>query len=78
MTTLEQVKAVVMRELEISDPKLVPDGASFVALGFDSLEYLELMQEIEEELKVELLQDDYPRLMTISAVAAYADQKRKD
>jgi acyl carrier protein len=76
MSTLERLRALLQRELEVPVDSLQP-GATLESLGIDSLRMIELVFTIEDEFKVTVRAEPAElreRLKTLGDLAAYVDQ----
>lgn len=74
MTTYEKIQAVLI-EMGCESKEISPD-ASFVSLGLDSLDKVQLVIELEEALGVEILDDDLHQFVTVQNAVDYADSHR--
>lgn len=73
MNTLEKIQSVIANLLEIDKALITPD-ASFESLKIDSLDMVEIVSELEEELDIRFDQDDQPS--TISELMRMIDAKQ--
>ena len=74
MTNLEMIQSILKEFQDIDPAKVTPD-ASFESLGIDSLDAVELITELEEELEAkgvtsEMYTDDFK---TIGDLLAYME-----
>lgn len=70
--TFEQIKKIVVEQLEIEDPDKVTPEANFTTdLGADSLDTVELVMALEEEFDLEIPDDAAEQILTVQAVVDY-------
>ena len=73
MSSYDRVKEVVMEKLGVEE-SLITKEASFVDdLGADSLDTVELVMQLEEELGIEIPDEDAESLTTVQNVVEYID-----
>ena len=71
----ERVREIIVEQLGVNAEQ-VTDGAKFVEdLGADSLDTVELVMALEDELGVEVPDEDAQKLVTVGAVLAYLKEK---
>ena len=74
MNTLDQVKHVIVDNLNVDADKVV-DTASFKDdLGMDSLAQAELIMEFEKEFGIEIPEEDAEKLVTVADAVKYLDE----
>lgn len=71
VNTLAVVQSVLMREFDLVADECKP-SASLVSLGLDSLEKIELVNELEEAFDIEIPNDDLAKIVTIQDIVNYA------
>ena len=77
MNTLNQVKHVIVDNLNVDADKVV-DTASFKDdLGMDSLAQAELIMEFEKEFGIEIPEEDAEKLVTVADAVKYLDEHVK-
>jgi acyl carrier protein len=77
MSTLDRVKKVVVKKLEVSDDQIV-ESASFIEdLGADSLDVVELVMALEEEFDIEIPDEEAEKLKTVGDAVAFIDDNKK-
>ena len=77
MNTLDQVKHVIVDNLNVDTDKVV-DTASFKdALGMDSLAQAELIMEFEKEFGIEIPEEDAEKLVTVADAIKYLESHVK-
>jgi len=71
MALLDDVKAVVVEQLDC-DPAEVKEDSKFIEdLGADSLDVVELVMALEEEYNIEIPSDDLASLDTVEEVMEF-------
>lgn len=73
-TSYERVRRVLMDEMSIDEGRIAPDAA-IAALSLDSIEFADLILELEKEFDCDVLDDDFPKLRTVQDIADYADKQ---
>lgn len=73
LSTLERVKAVVAKNLDVSEEKVVEDAKFSEDLGADSLDTVELVMALEEEFGCEIPDTDAEKIKTVADAARYID-----
>ena len=79
--TQDEVKENVLAILQELTPEvdvhtLKPDARLRDQLDIDSMDFLNFLIGINEQLHVEIPEADYPRLATLDAIYAYVAEKR--
>ena len=69
----EKLVAYVVNELEIDEDKITPES-TFESLGIDSLDVVEMIMELENELGVELEMEDQ-NISNFKELAAFIKSK---
>ncbi len=55
-----------------TDPNSISDEASFrEALGIDSMDFLDILEQVADETGVEVPEKDYPQIESIALFASY-------
>lgn len=62
-----RVKKVLARHFDI-DVQDISTSGGLEALGADSLDYFEILSELEEEFRIDIPDDDLPELITVQQV----------
>ncbi len=71
----EKVRELVATQLGISSDQVTFDANLVSDLGADSLDVVELVMAMEDELGVEIPDEDAQKLTTLNAVIAYLKEK---
>ncbi len=75
MALFDDVKEVVVEQLDC-DPAEVKEDSRFVEdLGADSLDVVELVMALEEEFKCEIPDEDAEKIQTVQDAVNYIDSK---
>ena len=72
MATLDTIKELLEENLDIN-PDDVTEESTFESLGIDSLDMVEMVMDLEEELGVELETEE--KLTTVGELADFAESK---
>ena len=70
---LEKVKAVIVEQLNVEEDDVVEDAAFVDDLGADSLDIVELVMALEEELGIAIPDEDAESIKTVGDAVAYID-----
>lgn len=71
----EKVKDIIVEQLGVN-PEQVTENASFIEdLGADSLDTVELVMAFEEEFSVEVPDEAAEKLLSVSDVVRYIEEK---
>ncbi|HHY62130.1 MAG: acyl carrier protein [Bacillota bacterium] len=75
--TLDELKAIISDQLEVS-PEEISTGTRFVQdLGADSLDMVELIMSIEEKLGVRIEQQEVKDMVTVGDVVSYIEAHKQ-
>jgi acyl carrier protein len=66
----DKIKAIIAEQISIKVEEIV-DTSSFADLGFDSLDTVELVMKLEEELDIEIPDSEAEKLKTVKDVIDY-------
>ena len=73
MALLDDVKEVVIEQLDC-DPAEVKEDSKFIEdLGADSLDVVELVMAIEEKFDIEIPDEDAEKILTVSDAIKYIE-----
>ena len=70
MATIDTVRGILQRNLDI-DPAVVTEESTFESLGIDSLDMVELICDLEDELDIDFGEPE--GLTTTADLVAYID-----
>merc|ERR1719163_1982786 len=71
-----QIMKMIAEQLSVDEGKITP-ASTFVDLGADSLDTVELLMALEEEFGVEIPEEEAQKLTTVQAVIDYAKSQGK-
>ncbi|PIP14159.1 MAG: acyl carrier protein [bacterium (Candidatus Stahlbacteria) CG23_combo_of_CG06-09_8_20_14_all_34_7] len=71
----ETIKKMLVQELKFDETKITPDAAIMQDLGADSLDLMDLVNELEKVYGIKIPQEDYAKLKTVGDVATYIEGK---
>ncbi len=69
---IEKVKAVIAKQLRI-DVNEIADDAGIIELGADSLDIVEMLMTLEDEMDITIPDDDVSKLKTVKSIADYLE-----
>ncbi len=59
------------------DKNAVSDNANFMKdLGFDSLDTVDLMMQLEQEFNIAIPDDDYAKIVTVKSLVEYLEERQ--
>ncbi|MCF0058376.1 acyl carrier protein [Dyadobacter sp. CY356] len=59
------------------DKNAVSDNANFMKdLGFDSLDTVDLMMQLEQEFNIAIPDDDYSKIITVKSLVEYLEERQ--
>ncbi len=75
-TIFERIKKIIIEQLGVEEPEVVPTASFVDDLGADSLDLVELIMSIEEEFsaparKVEIPDEDAEKIVTVQNAVDY-------
>jgi acyl carrier protein len=73
---IERVKAVIAKQLRMEVSEIADDAAIVEDLGADSLDIVEMLMTLEDELDI-IIPDDATGLRTVKDVADFIDNEVK-
>lgn len=77
MALLDEVKAIVVEQLNVNEDE-VKEGAKFVEdLGADSLDVVELVMALEEKFDIEIPDEEAEKIQTVSDALNYIENAKK-
>lgn len=74
MTAYQKVRQVLIEEMSVEGYLISPD-TPIVLLEMDSLDYSQLVLELEEAFGIDVPDDDFAELRTVGDVAEYAEKQ---
>ena len=76
MALLDDVKAVVVEQLDCNADEIKEDSKFIEDLGADSLDVVELVMSLEEEFDIEIPDEDAESILTIADAVKYIDNNK--
>ncbi|MGE4296187.1 MAG: acyl carrier protein [Campylobacterales bacterium] len=77
MALFDEVKAIVVEQLNVNEDE-VKEGSKFVEdLGADSLDVVELVMALEEKFDVEIPDEDAEKIQTVGDAIKYIENLKK-
>ena len=70
----EQIKTLLVKELNLNPDEVRPDAEIAADLGLNSLELADLIVMCEEKFGIVFADEDLAKLVTVGDVAAYIEQ----
>ena len=78
MEALEgKVKSIIVDQLGVNEPDVVPEAHFVEDLGADSLDTVELVMKLEEEFDIEIPDEDAEKIQTVQDAFDYIKSHRK-
>ena len=71
MSAEEKIKKIIAEKLSVDISEVVPEASFIDNLGADSLDLVELIMSMEEELDIEISDDDAEKLVTVQNAIDY-------
>lgn len=75
MDVMEQVKKIIVEQLNVSEEEVVPTASFVDDLGADSLDVVELVMEFEEAFDLEIPDTDAEKIATVEDAVKYIESK---
>lgn len=72
--TLEELKVVIVEELDVNAEEVTPEASFIDDLGADSLDLFELVMSIEDAFGVSIPNEELPSIKTVQNVLDYAEK----
>jgi len=73
MTTFENVKEIIIKQLNIGDNYVTPDASFIYDLGVDSIDAVSLIMAFEERFDIDIMEEIYDSLHTVQDVVHCID-----
>lgn len=78
----EEIEKIIFNSLKQVAPdtepsELAPDENIRETLGIDSFDFLQFIISLDEQLKLEIPEQDYGKITTLSSLISYLTQKMK-
>lgn len=72
---LQKIKELLAKQLRIDAADIADDAEIIADLGADSLDIVELLMVLEDELGIVIPDDDVAELKTVSDIAEYIEER---
>ena len=76
MATVDKVKEIVVKVLDVDAAKVTETASFAVDLGADSLDQADLVMELEEAFGVEIPDEEAGKIKTVQDAVNYIDSKK--
>ena len=73
----EEVRKIIVTQLDISEDEVVPEASFVDDLGADSLDLVELVMTMEEKFDIEISDKDAEEIKTVYKAISYIEQRSK-
>lgn len=73
--TIEKVKEMLASQLNIDEEKITPESRIIEDLGADSLDVVELLMSLEDQLQVSITDEEAGQLKTVADIVKVVDSK---
>lgn len=78
MSTFDQVKAIIVDKLGVTEDKVVPTARFREDLNADSLDLVELIMEFEDKFHGEISDEEAQKITTVGEAVTFLDSQKKD
>ncbi|MEO0189811.1 MAG: acyl carrier protein [candidate division WOR-3 bacterium] len=75
MTLFDEVRDIIVKELDVPPEKVNPDAKFIEHLGADSLAMVNLIMAFEDKFKISIPNEDAQKLDTVGKAIAYLEEK---
>ena len=76
MAMFDDVKAVVVEQLNVNEGEVKPESKFVDDLGADSLDVVELVMALEEKFEIEIPDEEAEKIQTVGDVVAYLEKAK--
>ena len=73
----DRVKEIIVKELEVDPKQLAPEAKFIEDLGADSLDIVELVMAMEEEVEVEIPDEEAEHIKTVQDAVNFFNEHKK-
>ena len=70
---IERIKEAIAKQLRMSPDEIADDAAILEDLGADSLDVVEMLMTLEDEMSITIPDDDVASLRTVKDIADYLE-----
>ena len=71
----EEVRKIIINQLDISEEEVTPEASFTYDLGADSLDLVELVMAMEEKFDIDIPDEDAEGITTVQKAIAYIDEQ---
>lgn len=71
----EEVRKIIVNQLDINEEEVTPDASFTDDLGADSLDLVELVMAMEEQFDIDIPDEDAENITTVQKALDYIDQQ---
>jgi len=75
MSIFERAKKVIVEVLAVNEAEVLRESSFENDLGADSLDYVALLQALEEEFNIRIPDEDAPKIKTVEEATKYIESK---
>ncbi|HMM30247.1 MAG TPA: acyl carrier protein [Clostridia bacterium] len=72
----EKVRAIIAKQLDISEENIKPESNLIEDLKADSLDVVELVMDLEQEFDIEIPDDELPLIRTVNDIIGFINKKK--
>lgn len=76
MSVFERMKNIIVEVLDVNETEVLPETSFIDDLGADSLGFIALLQELEEEFNIEISDEDAQKFKTVEEAVRYIESKK--
>ena len=76
MAIFDDVKAVVVEQLNVNEGEIKPESRVVEDLGADSLDVVELVMALEEKFDINVPDEDAEKISTVGDIVAYIEKAK--
>lgn len=69
----DRIRDIIVENLSVDEDQVTPDARFIDDLGADSLDVVELIMRIEDELEIEIKDEDAEKLVRVADAVAYVE-----
>jgi len=77
MALFDEVKEVIVEQLNVSPDEVKPESKFQEDLGADSLDIVEMIMALEEKFELEIPESDAENIKTVQDVVNYIEEAKK-
>ncbi len=77
MALFDEVKEVIVEQLNVSPDEVKPEARFVEDLGADSLDVVEMIMALEEKFEIEIPDSEAEKIQTVQDVVDYIEKAKK-